>query len=482
MGNSPKGYREISLKSVTIRTPNSTLLLTISNQSTVSSLQSEIRSKFPDLKAFFLYSGISEMIDYLLAQPSSRLAFLHNGDLILVSELQEPSGNSQVDLFEPVRIIGKGGFSEVVLARKVDTGELFAIKSIEKLSLFSENRLPQIVSEKDILKSSDHPFIVKLLMAFQTQHKVHLVMEFCPGGELFFHLQNLKRLSEDQAIFYFAEILLALEYLHKIDVVYRDLKPENVLLDGDGHVKLIDFGLSKQGLSKDGVTFSFCGSPEYMTPEVLNGVSHGRAVDFYGLGALLYEMLVGVPPFYDKSHAQMEWNILNNTPEFPKGLSKHCKDLISKLLDKDPEKRIGVHAGIEEIKQHSWCKSCVWGKILKKKVNPPFVPLARKSNFPKVFTDLPVFKDMLKDKSLDEGFMIQNFDFNTPVKKRRKKILSIIPEAHESLTEVSSKKTEEKPLRFEDFSEESYVYSNSLESETSIQINEIPSFNPRFFN
>ena len=482
MGNSPKGYREISLKSITIRSPISTFQLTISNLSTVSTLQSEIRSKLPELKPFFLYSSISEKADYLLTQSSSHLTFLHNNDTILTSELKESSHLSLIDLFDPLKIIGKGGFSEVVLARKIDTGELFAIKSIEKLSLFSENSLSQIVSEKDILKSSDHPFIVKLCMAFQTQHKVHLVMEFCPGGELFFHLQNLKRLLEDQAIFYFSEILLALEYLHKNDVVYRDLKPENILLDCDGHVKLIDFGLSKQGLSKDGVTFSFCGSPEYMTPEVLNGVSHGRAVDFYGLGALLYEMLVGVPPFYDKSHAQMEWNILNNTPEFPKGLSKNCKDLLNKLLDKDPEKRIGVVAGIEEIKQHSWCKSCVWEKILKKKVSPPFLPLDRKSNFPKIFTDLPVVKDMLKDKTLGDGFIIQNFDFNTPVKKRRKKVLSIIPEVHESLTEVSSKKTEEKPLKFEEFSEESYVYSNSLESESSIQINEIPTFNPRFFN
>jgi serine/threonine protein kinase len=193
-------------------------------------------------------------------------------------------------------------------------------------------------------------------------------------------------------------------------------------------------------------------------------------------------MLVGIPPFYDKSHAQMEWNILNSRPEFPKGLSKTCKDLLTKLLDKDPEKRLGYSTGIEEIKNHAWCKNCDWNKYNKKKIKPPLMPRLRTSNFPKEFTNLPVSPDMLKDQNEEEGFMIQNFDFNTPVKRRRKKVLSIIPEVHESLTEVSSKKTEEKPLKYEEFSEESYVYSNSLESETSIQINEIPSFTPRFFN
>ena len=353
---------------------------------------------------------------------------------------------------------------------------------MEKTTLFSENRLPQIISEKDILKDSDHPFIVKLYMALQTSNRVHLIMEFCPGGELFFHLQHHKRLTEDQALFYFSEIVLALEYLHKNDIIYRDLKPENILLDSDGHVKLIDFGLSKQGVGKEGVSFSFCGSPEYMSPEILNGVSHGRAVDFYGLGALLYEMIVGTPPFYDQSPSRMEWNILNTSPKFPPGLSKACKDILGRLLDKEPEKRLGFSHGIEEIKLHSWCRSCSWSKLLNKKINPPFVPEVRKSNFPQEFTNLPVKREMLLDNSEEKGLFIENFEYNTPVKRRKKKILSIIPEALESITEVSSKKTEEKPLKFEEFSEESYVYSNSLESDVSVKINEIPLFTPRFFN
>lgn len=482
MGNSPKGIREVSLMSIHIYSDLGTTTISLTSQSIVSTLLSEIQSKLNITQSFYLISQISETIDYLLTLKNHKLDFLRHNDELTVSLTKDLRSYSLIEHFFPVKIIGKGGFSVVVLARQQDTGQLFAIKSLEKTTLLSENRLPQIISEKEILKNSDHPFIVKLHMALQTQSRVHLIMEFCPGGELFFHLQHLKRLSEDQALFYFSEIVVALEYLHKNDIIYRDLKPENILLDCDGHIKLIDFGLSKQGIGRQGVTFSFCGSPEYMSPEVLNGLSHGRAVDFYGLGALLYEMLIGTPPFYDHSPSRMEWNILNTKPEFPKSLSKSCKDILSRLLEKEPEKRIGFHHGIEEIKSHSWCKSCNWTKIAQKQVNPPFVPGVRKSNLQKEFTNLPTSREMLLDKSEGNEQFIDNFDYNTPVKRKKKKILSIIPEVHESLTEVSSKKTEEKPQKFEEFSEESYVYSNSLESDTSVKINEIPFFMPRFFN
>ena len=183
---------------------------------------------------------------------------------------------------------------------------MFAIKTIKKHLIAQQNLISQLISEKNILKNANHPFIIKMFMAIQSKTKVHLVMELCPGGELFYYLQKYKKLSEDHAKFYFAEILLALEYLHSHEIVYRDFKPENILIDIDGHIKLIDFGLSKQGIGKEGVTFSFCGSPEYMSPEVMSGISYGRAVDFYGLGAIIYELIIGYPPFYDKSKAQMQ--------------------------------------------------------------------------------------------------------------------------------------------------------------------------------
>ena len=177
-------------------------------------------------------------------------------------------------------------------------------------------------------------------------------MDFCPGGELFFHLHNLGRLTEDQTKFYFCEILLAIEFLHSLNIVYRDLKPENVLLDIDGHVRITDFGLSKEGIDKNGRSYSFCGSPEYMSPEMLKALGHGREVDFYSIGALLFEMLTGLPPFYDSNRSKMYLKILNEDLDLPPYLSRNVKNLLLGLLEKDPTARLGFQHGIEEIKSH----------------------------------------------------------------------------------------------------------------------------------
>lgn len=177
-------------------------------------------------------------------------------------------------------------------------------------------------------------------------------MDFCPGGELFYHLHNVGRFTEEQSKFYFAEIILGLEYLHSREIAYRDLKPENVLLDIDGHVRLTDFGLSKENLGKHSKTYSFCGSPEYMSPEMLSGFGHGRSVDFYSIGSLLFEMLTGLPPFYDENRTKMYWKIINEPLSFPLFLSKSVKDLLTKLLAKNPVNRIGSLQGCEEVKNH----------------------------------------------------------------------------------------------------------------------------------
>ena len=166
------------------------------------------------------------------------------------------------------------------------------------------------MGERQILEKSKHPFIIRLYAAFTTRHQLHFVLDFCPGGDLFFHLSRKGRFSEAAAKFYFCEVLLALEYLHETGVVYRDLKPENIMLDIDGHVRLTDFGLSKAGLAPNGLTSSFCGSPEYMSPEMLRCDTHGRMVDFYSLGVLLYELLIGLPPFYSNNREEMYNSIM----------------------------------------------------------------------------------------------------------------------------------------------------------------------------
>lgn len=484
MGNSPRGCKDIGLKTIYLCVQDQIISISCSSLNTSEWLLNHTRSitKLPNIIS--LETRFSEMSDYSLTIPEKSLSFLDNKDTIYPVYSKISGLEKSLHSFSPLKIIGKGGFSTVYLVRHKETGKMFAVKTMQKLHLAKENKISQIVLEKDILQNSNHPFIVKLFMALQSRTKAHLIMEFCPGGELFFHLQKLKKLDENDALFYFAEILLALEYIHKSDIIYRDLKPENILLDVDGHIKLIDFGLAKQGLGKEGVTFSFCGSPEYMSPEVLNGVSHGRAVDYYGLGALLFEMLTGMPPFYDRNPSQMEWNIKNLALEIPKELSKSSKDIIKKLLNKEPEKRLGFNKGIEEIKAHSWCRSVNWKKLMNKDIKPPFIPHMRESNFDQNFTREQLNSSCLLDEDDDnnaQSVFIDNFDYVQEHRKRKKKILSIIPEVQESIADLSTKNSEEKQVKVVEFTEESCGYSNSVESEGSIQINEIPSFTTRFF-
>ena len=244
-------------------------------------------------------------------------------------------------------------------------------------------------------------------------------MDFCPGGELFYHLHNLGRFTEEQARFYISEILLGLEYLHSKDVVYRDLKPENILLDLDGHIKITDFGLSKEGISSSDQSSSFCGSPEYMSPEMLLGKGHGRAVDFYSLGALLFEMLVGVPPFYSQNRSIMYNSILQSDLNVPSYISKNGKDLILRLLDKNPENRLGVNFGTKEIRAHPWFKGTSWTKVTQRKQIPPYRPNFRHSNFDSEYLKVPIDNEIFnQDRVLADSAFI-GFEYNVETEKEK---------------------------------------------------------------
>lgn len=242
-------------------------------------------------------------------------------------------------------------------------------------------------------------------------------MDFCPGGELFYHLHNLGRFTEEQARFYISEILLGLEYLHSKDIAYRDLKPENILLDLDGHIKITDFGLSKEGISTNDQSTSFCGSPEYMSPEMLLGKGHGRAVDFYSLGALLFEMLVGVPPFYSQNRSIMYNNILHSELTIPSYISKNGKDLIMQLLNKNPENRLGVNFGTKEIRAHPWFKGISWTKVAHRKQIPPYRPNFRHSNFDSEYLKVPVTDEMFNKERLSVDSLFSGFEYNVGSEK-----------------------------------------------------------------
>ena len=230
------------------------------------------------------------------------------------------------------------------------------------------------------------------------------------------------RFTEDQAKFYFGEIFLGLEYLHKNDIIYRDLKPENVLLDLDGHVRLTDFGLSKDKIERDDVTFTFCGSPEYISPEMLTTGGHTRTVDFYSLGALLYEMLTGLPPFYDKNKSVMFYKIQNEELKLPNYISQQARSLLSALLNKNPSKRLGAFRGAEEIKSHPWCASIDWSHLLHKKIIPPFRPNLRSSNFDAEYTSKNLDSELIHSSLSSSGKLFTprpddpfyNFDYDDP--------------------------------------------------------------------
>jgi serine/threonine protein kinase len=203
-----------------------------------------------------------------------------------------------LDDFELLCVIGRGSFGKVLQVKKKDNGKIYAMKILNKKHLIARKQVVHTKTERKVLQSITHPFIVNLIYAFQTEAKLYMVLEFFNGGELFFHLKNQGRFNDERASFYAAQVVLAFEHLHKRNIIYRDLKPENVLLDDQGYIKITDFGLSKEMSSPTELTHTFCGTPEYLAPEVIVGNGYGQPIDWWSLGALMYEMLTGLVKFY----------------------------------------------------------------------------------------------------------------------------------------------------------------------------------------
>ena len=280
-----------------------------------------------------------------------------------------------IDDFELLKLLGKGAFGKVFLAQKKDDKKFYAIKVLRKTSIIELNQLEHTKAEKMILQHVNHQFLVGLYYAFQTPEKLYFVMEFMKGGELYQHLLKLDRFSEKQAKFYAACITLALGHLHNNDYIYRDLKLENILLDDQGYAKLTDFGLAKF-VKSDEKALTFCGTPEYLSPELLLGHGHNRPADWWSLGVLIYEMLFGVPPFYSSNVQNMYKKIVREPvvyrPEVQ--VSDLCKDLINRLLTKDQTTRLGSQADSLEVLSHPWFADLDWSKLLERKIEAPFKP------------------------------------------------------------------------------------------------------------
>ncbi|GAA5856763.1 hypothetical protein JCM8547_008829 [Rhodosporidiobolus lusitaniae] len=325
--------------------------------------------------------------------------------------------------FQKIRMLGKGDVGKVYLVREKQTQKLYAMKVLSKKEMIKRNKIKRALAEEEILAGSNHPFIVTLYHSFQSDDYLYLCMEYCLGGEFFRALQTRpgKCLPEEDAKFYAAEVVAALEYLHLMGYIYRDLKPENILLHETGHIMLSDFDLSKQSdmsgsggapagikmFTPNGVplvdtksciadfrTNSFVGTEEYICPEVINGRGHSSAVDWWTVGILIYEMLYGCTPYKGSNRHATFSNVLRNDPAFPDhpATTTLCKGLIKKLLNKDEHKRLGSQSGASEVKQHKWFASINWGLLRHQK--PPIVPQI--SNAESVN-----FRTMRESKSLD---------------------------------------------------------------------------------
>uniref|UniRef100_A0A8C7Y623 non-specific serine/threonine protein kinase n=1 Tax=Oryzias sinensis TaxID=183150 RepID=A0A8C7Y623_9TELE len=279
--------------------------------------------------------------------------------------------------FQLLKVLGQGSYGKVFLVRKIrgaDRGQLYAMKVLKKATLKVRDRVRSKM-ERDILAEVNHPFIVKLHYAFQTEGKLYLILDFLRGGDLFTRLSKEVMFTEEDVKFYLAELALALDHLHSLGIIYRDLKPENILLDEEGHIKITDFGLSKEAIDHDKRAYSFCGTIEYMAPEVVNRRGHTQSADWWSFGVLMFEMLTGSLPFQGKDRKETMALILKAKLGMPQFLSPEVQSLLRALFKRNPTNRLGAGPdGVEEIKRHRFFASIDWKKLYRKEVRPPFKP------------------------------------------------------------------------------------------------------------
>ncbi|XP_008557174.1 ribosomal protein S6 kinase beta-1 [Microplitis demolitor] len=326
--------------------------------------------------------------------------------------------------FELCKVIGKGGYGKVFQVRKItgnDAGTIFAMKVLRKASIIRNQKdTAHTKAERNILEAVKHPFIVDLMYAFQTGGKLYLILEYMCGGELFRHLNDEGIFLEETVCFYLCEIILALQHLHQQGIIYRDLKPENILLDAEGHIKLTDFGLCKEHIQDGSVTHTFCGTIEYMAPEILTRSGHGKAVDWWSLGTLMYDMLTGAPPFTSDNRKKTIEKILKAKLSLPQYLTHDARDLIRKLLKRQVAQRLGsAPSDAEQVKSHIFFRHINWNDVISRKLKVPFKPTLTSeddvSQFDKKFTSsLPI--DSPPEYTLSESAnrVFQGFTYVAP--------------------------------------------------------------------
>jgi serum/glucocorticoid-regulated kinase 2 len=312
-----------------------------------------------------------------------------------------------LDDFDLLKVLGKGGFGKVMLVRKKGTTDVYAMKVLKKEAVIRRNQVQHTKTETTILKQIRHPFLTRMYFAFQSEGKLDMVLNYLPGGELFYRLKREGRFSPERVRLYTAEIALGLGHLHSLDMIYRDLKPENLLLDEIGHVCLTDFGLSKESVTTANAARTFCGTPEYLAPEILQGIGHGKAVDWWSLGTLVFEMLTGLPPFYSRNVNHMYEKILKAELRCPQYLHDDVKQLIQALLIRNPLSRLGSGpTDVKELERAKFFEQLDFEKVYRKEYTPIYKPNLQSgtdtANFdPQFTTEVPC--DSVVDSSALAG-------------------------------------------------------------------------------